>query len=122
MGNDNNKKFSLRTLVATGALVLATASAMAALLGSVYCSKAELAMVKEEVKDDIAAINLKVVDTKWKGEIIAVRVQNIERRQIQMGENLTKLLNRLRVRPVDPPYLTPIPSPPRVLDGIDSSP
>lgn len=107
--NCNNKKISFRTMVATGALVVAVAVAVAALMGYIYPTKAEVALVKEEVKDDIAKHKIEATELKWEVKSMATRVRNIERRQIQMGENLTKLLDRLRVRPVDPPYLTPMP-------------
>lgn len=115
--NKNNKKISVGTLIAAVCLILGVATAMAALMGTIYCSKAELATVKAEVKDDMGRVKLKVAETGWEIRTISTRVQNIEKRQIQMGENITKLLDRLRVRPVDPPYLKPLPRPPDLLDG-----
>jgi hypothetical protein len=109
---EKNNRVSLKVMVAAVALAMGVASTVAALMGSIYCTKSDLAVVKELVKDDIADVKLKVAKADWKDQTMATRIQNIERRQIQMGENLAKLLARLRVQPVDPPYLSPMPAPP----------
>jgi len=101
MGDNNNKKISFKLMIAAGGLVLATATSVAALMSNIYATKAE-----------VAELNLKAERTSWKAESMATRIQNIERRQIHMSENITKLLARLRVPPADPPYLTPMPRAP----------
>lgn len=98
---EKNNKVSLKLMIAAGALALGVATAVAALMSNIYATKAE-----------VATVNLKAERTGWKVESMATRVQNIERRQIHMSENITKLLARLRVPPADPPYLVPLPRPP----------
>lgn len=113
MANNNNVKFSLKTILAAGGLALGVATMVAGLMGSIYCTKAEMAEVKGEAKDDMSKVELKVVlrmaKADWEIETMATRIKNIEKRQIQMGENITKLLARLRVQPAEPPYLAPMP-------------
>ena len=108
---NNNKRITAGTVIAACCLVLGVATVMAALMGTVYCSRAELAQVKEEVKEDMSVIKLKVAQTNWKIQTMQAQVENVERRQEQMGENIVKLLIRFRVRPVAKPVLKPLPDP-----------
>lgn len=113
--NNNNIKFSLRTILAAVGLAIGAATVVATIMSSVYCSKAELAMIKEEMTKDMTKVEFKVAKAEWQDEVMVTRIKNIERRQIQMSENITKLLMRLRVQPVDPPYLAPMPMRPAVV-------
>ena len=101
---------NLKTILTVGGLILGTATAVAALMSSIYCTKAEMAQVKEEVHTDMGKMRLNVAKANWEIPTMGTRIKNIERRQIQIGENITKLLIRLRVQPVEPPYLMPVPS------------
>lgn len=107
---DNPKKFSLKTILTAGGLALGVATAVAALTSNIYSTKTEVAQVKEEVKAEMSDVELKTAQTGWKIQTLGARIKNIERRQIQMSENVTKLLVRFRVQPVEPPYLVPVPA------------
>jgi hypothetical protein len=84
------------------------------ILSQIYAQKTEVAEVKEELSDKITEAETQS-DTKlqnWRIQTIEVKVENLNTRQQQTSENVVKLLERFRVKPVADPVMKPLPAPP----------